>query len=138
MDLKEINIGPLIKMEVENSDIDISRICNFMKCTEQEAVDMYTQHELSTDLLLKWSKLLKYDFFRLYSQHLIFYAPQKDPVGAHIKKKSMLPSFRKNLYTSEMIRFILELIRTEKKSKKEVIEEYNIPKTTLHKWLDKY
>jgi hypothetical protein len=28
---------------------------------------MYEQQDLSTDILLKWSKLLEYDFFRLYS-----------------------------------------------------------------------
>nr|WP_083997494.1 transposase [Chryseobacterium angstadtii] len=138
MDLKEINIGQLLKIETEESGIEMGRICNFLKCTEQEVINMYAQYEISTELLLKWSKLLKYDFFRLYSQHLIFYAPQKDIVRNHTKTKSPLPRFRKNLYTSEMIKFILELIRTEKKSKKEIVEEYNIPKTTLHKWLNKY
>ncbi|NIF06154.1 helix-turn-helix domain-containing protein [Chryseobacterium sp. Tr-659] len=138
MNLKEINIGHLINMQVESSGIEMVRICNFLKCEEQEVIKMYEQSDLSADLLLKWSKLLKYDFFRLYSQHLIFYSPQKNIAENHIKENNILPSFRKSLYTSEMIKFIIELIQTEEKSIKEIIEEYNIPRTTLYRWLEKY
>ncbi|WP_316931881.1 helix-turn-helix domain-containing protein [Chryseobacterium soli] len=103
---------------------------------------MFAQENLSTDILLKWSKLLEYDFFRLYSHHLILYSPQRRRNG-NIKnekgpRKFVLPQFRKSLYTKEIIAFILELISSGEKSKKEIIEEYNIPKTTLYKWLLKY
>ena len=33
-----------------------------MKATEAEIKEMYKEEHLSTDLLLKWSKLLEYDF----------------------------------------------------------------------------
>lgn len=139
IDLRNINIGYLIKSEVEHNEIEIRRICSFLKCTEEEVKEMYIQTELSTTLLLKWSKLLEYDFFRLYSQHLILYAPQKKiTTYKKEKKKNMLPRFRKNLYTTEMIRFILEMLRTGKKTKEEIFEEYKIPKTTLYKWIEKY
>lgn len=139
IDLRNINIGYLIKSEVEHSEIEIQRICSFLKCTEQEVEEMYSQTELSTALLLKWSKLLEYDFFRLYSQHLILYAPQKKVTTYKTeKKKNILPRFRKNLYTTEMIRFILEMLRTGQKTKDEIVEEYKIPKTTLYKWIEKY
>ncbi|MBL1220195.1 transposase [Chryseobacterium sp. L7] len=139
MDLRNINIGYLIKSEVEHNEIEIQRICGFLKCTEQEVEEMYNQTELSTALLLKWSKILEYDFFRLYSQHLILYAPQKKVTTYKTeKKKNILPRFRKNLYTTEMIRFILEMLRTGQKTKDEIVEEYKIPKTTLYKWIEKY
>lgn len=49
-----------------------------------------------------------------------------------------MPQFRKNIYTKEIIYFILEIIQTGEKTKKQVIEDYNIPKTTLYKWIEKY
>lgn len=139
LDLKNIHIGNLIQTKVNSEQIEMNRICNFFHCKEKEVNEMYAQASLSTELLLKWSKLLEYDFFRLYSQHLILFSPQK---GMNTKvennSKNALPVFRKNLYTKEIIAFSLELIRSGKKTKNQIIEEYNIPKTTLYKWLEKY
>lgn len=45
--------------------------------------------------------------------------------------------FRKNIYTREVIDFILEMVEKREKTKKQIIEEYNIPKTTLYKWIEK-
>ena len=53
-------------------------------------------------------------------------------------KKSALPQFRKNIYTKEIIDFILERIENGEMTKNQVIEQYGIPKTTLYKWIDKY
>ena len=99
----------MIKERVAESGIEISRICNFFNCTEDEVIEMYQQENLPTDILLKWSKLLKYDFFRLYSQHLILYAPLSAvDEKTKVKKRSSLPQFRKNIYTKEIINFVLE------------------------------
>ncbi|MFN1215582.1 transposase [Chryseobacterium kwangjuense] len=139
INLRNINIGQLIKAEAEHSGLETMRICRFMKCNEEELQEMYKQSKISTDLLLKWCKLLEYDFFRLYSQHLILYAPQKKTaIYKAEKKKNILPGFRKNLYTTQMIRFILEMVRTGKKTKDQIVQEYKIPKTTLYKWMEKY
>lgn len=89
------------------------RICNFMKCTETEINEMYLREDLPTDILLRWSKLLEYDFFRIYSQHLILYAPPSAAIRE--SDASKLPRFRKNIYTQEMIDFILELIEKKKR-----------------------
>ena len=64
---KNIHIGQMIEKRVTESGIEISRICNFFKCNEEDINQMYLQENLSTDVLLKWSKLLEYDFFRIYS-----------------------------------------------------------------------
>ena len=137
MNLKEIHIGQMVETKVAESGIGISRICNFFKSSEEEIKKMYLQDNLPTDILLKWSKLLEYDFFRLYSQHLILYAP---PATTREKqdKPSKLPQFRKNIYTKEVIDFILEQITTKEMTKTQVIERYRIPKTTLYKWISKY
>ena len=106
---KEIHIGSLINKAVTESEIELSRICNFLNCKKEEIKEMYAQKNLSTDILLKWSKLLKYDFFRLYSQHLILYAPLSAvDEKTKVKKRSSLPQFRKNIYTKEIINFVLE------------------------------
>ena len=127
----------MVKKGVTESGIEISRICNFMKCTEEEINQMYLEENLPTDVLLKLSKLLEYDFFRLYSQHLIFYAPPSAEKGLK-NEKTQLPQFRKNIYTKEVINFILEQISIGEMTKYEVIEKYKIPKTTLYKWISKY
>lgn len=133
-------MGLLIQNKVKENRIEISRICNFLKCTEEEVLKMYEANSIDTEMLLGWSKLLEYDFFRLYSQHLILYAPPaKIDIEKSIKnQKPQLPLFRKNIYTRQLIDFILEMIDTGEKNKTQIINEYKIPKTTLYKWIDKY
>lgn len=140
INFKDIHIGFLIQLSVAENDIEIPRICNFLKCTQEEVEKMYGSKSLDTGLLLKWSKLLEYDFFRIYSQHLILFTPPGNTNynKASVQNKSRLPQFRKNIYTKEIIDFILELIETKEKTKLQIIEEYKIPKTTLYKWIDKY
>jgi hypothetical protein len=74
---KQLNIGVLVQQKVGETNIEISRICSFLKCTEEEVENMYVSKSLDSEILLRWSKLLKYDFFRIYSQHLILYSPSK-------------------------------------------------------------
>ncbi|MDM1040450.1 MULTISPECIES: transposase [Empedobacter] len=138
MNFKEIHIGKMLKIAVTESGIEMSRICNFFKCKEKEVTEMYQAKSLDTEILLKWSKLLEYDFFRIYTQHLILYAPPVKQEENENNKKSSLPQFRKNIYTKEIIDFILEQISNGKMTKNEVIERYRIPKTTLYKWISKY
>ena len=128
----------MIEKIVAESGIEISRLCNFMKFTEEEITKTYNEENLPTDVLLKWSKILEYDFFRIYTQHLILYAPPVKQEENENNKKSSLPQFRKNIYTKEIIDFILEQISNGKMTKNEVIERYRIPKTTLYKWISKY
>lgn len=139
---KDINIGLLIKQRVDELEIEPHRICNFLQCNESEMEDMLLQKDLPTDIVLRWSKLLKFDFFRVYSQHLILYSPPAKAVKVQSskqnKKSEALPEFRKNIYTFEVIHFILELIRTGEKTRHDIINDYHIPKTTLYRWLNKY
>lgn len=138
MNFKNINIGNLIFKTVQEKNINISRICKFMKCNEKTIQEMYNSSDISAENLLRWSKLLEYDFFRLYSQHLILYSPVAAMKNDSSEEKSHLPYFRKNIYTKEIINFILEQLETNQMSKKDVIDKYNIPKTTLSKWIKKY
>ena len=138
LNFKNIHIGQMIKERIAESEMETLRICNFFNCTEDEVIEMYQQENLPTDILLKWSKLLEYDFFRIYTQHLILYAPPSAKEQDSKTEKSSLPQFRKNIYTKEIITFILEQIDSGAMTKIEVMEQYKIPKTTLYKWIDKY
>ncbi|MBB6329143.1 hypothetical protein HNP24_000093 [Chryseobacterium sediminis] len=132
----DIHIGTMIRDRISECGVELSRICNFFKCREDEIEEMYSQKSFDTEILLKWSKLLQYDFFRVYSMHLILYSPPCSLSPNNTSSK--LPTFRKNVYTQEMIEFILELIENKEKTKLQIIEEYGIPKTTLFKWITKY
>lgn len=136
-DFKEIHIGECIQKLVTERKIETDRIINFFKTKdEMNILEMYQEKNLSTDILLKWSKLLEYDFFRLYSQHLILYAP---PTSSNSKQNTnILPQFRKNIYTKEIIEFLLHLYNSGEKTKQQIIDDYKIPKTTLYKWISKY
>lgn len=137
--LKEIFIGKLIKQRIEELEISEQRLSNYLKKTVDEMNEIFNSSTIDVELLLKFSKILEYDFFRLYSQHLIFYSPPSAAIeDGKNKTTKALPVFRKNIYTKEVIDFIIELITTDTKTKQQIIEEYRIPKTTLYKWLSKY
>ena len=139
MNFKDIHIDYFINQRVTENGIEISRICNFLKCTEKEISKMYQSKSLDTELLLRWSKLLEYDFFRVYSQHLILYAPiSADEKANQQNVNTSLPQFRKNIYTKEIIDFILEQIEKKEMTKNQIIKRYRIPKTTLYKWISKH
>lgn len=135
---KDIYIGECIRKRVEEMEISIPRISNFHQTTEDEIYRMYDQKSLDTEVLLKWCKLLEYDFFRIYCQHLILFAPENKFYNLPATTEVSLPKFRKNVYTKEVIDFILELVNTGQKTRIQILEEYRIPKTTLYKWMSKY
>lgn len=137
MDFKNIQIGQIIQERVLECEISTSHISKIFDIPEDEVESMYSLKSLNCQMLLRWSKLLEYDFFRMYSQHLILYAPTAI-VYHKTDKKIALQKFKKNVYTKEIIDFILEMIETGEKTKVQIIEEYRIPKTTLYKWLSKY
>lgn len=138
MNFKEINIGELIENRVTEIGLEMPRICTYLKLKEQDILKIYQTKSIDSEIILQFSKLLEYDFFRIYSQHLILYAPFVTQQNGKKEKKTSLPQFRKNIYTKEVIYFILKLIKTGKKTKLQIIKEYQIPKTTLYKWISKY
>lgn len=79
---------------------------------------MYNSECLGSTLLLKWSKLLEYDFFRIYTLHLILYAPPSKRSGKSGNKQDSKPLiFRKNIDTKKLIDFMIELIESGEKTK---------------------
>ena len=133
---KNIHIGELIKNRVLELKMDMDRLSKFFDLSEKEITNMYDTESMDSEMLLKWSKILSYDFFRIYSQHLILYSPAQGKPSDLPSEK--LPMFRKNIYTKEMIDFIVNKVESGKKTTTQIITDYNIPKTTLYKWIAKY
>ncbi|WP_282629038.1 transposase [Empedobacter sedimenti] len=129
-----IHIGEYIRQRVSEIDVSEQRLCNFLKCTNSQLEKFFDSESLETEKILQFSKILEYDFFRIYSHHLILYSPKRTGNS----QQSTLPQFRKSLYTKEIIEFILELIESKEKTIQEIQEEFKIPKTTLYKWISKY
>ncbi|MDR3058512.1 MAG: hypothetical protein LBU84_10285 [Prevotella sp.] len=73
---KYIHIGKMIQQRMKECNVSVERAAKFLKVTEEEVEKVYDKKSVNSSQLLSWSKLLKYDFFRIYSQHLILYAPQ--------------------------------------------------------------
>jgi len=134
---KEIHIGQLIYNIVNYKNIEESRIKNFFNNQDLDLNEVYKLKDVNTEDLLKWSKLLRYDLFRIYSQHLMLYA-NIESLTEKVVVNDQIPIFKKSIYTKEVILFICELINNKQKTLEQVIKEYNIPKTTLYRWLKKY
>lgn len=137
-DYRNIHIGKLIKQRMQECEVDAERAARFLDVGEDEIEPMFENKNIESSLLLRWSKLLQYDFFRIYSQHLILYSPQ-DPNKVNRKPKdSMLPVFKKNIYTYEVIMYLIGLVSEGKKTYNQLQKEYNIPATTMARWTKKY
>lgn len=137
---KNIHIGQLICNLVSVRDIDEKRIVNFFNDEFLNLEEVYASKSLDSDQLLKWSKLLGYDLFRVYSQHLLLYSAVGTSTSNNVANKTTdkIPSFKKNIYTTEIIEFIISLLVNNEKSVSEIISDYKIPKTTLYRWIKKY
>ncbi|KFF08970.1 transposase [Chryseobacterium luteum] len=136
MNLKQIHIGSLVKTKVEELRIPSGRIMNYLHCTEDEIEGMYLKESMETQKLLKWSKLLQFDFFRIYTGHLILYAPPTRMQNS-IKVQESTLTFRKSVYTEEVKMFMLDKIMTGEMTVNEIVKKYKIPRTTLYKWVKK-
>ncbi|BEV06065.1 MULTISPECIES: transposase [Chryseobacterium] len=134
---KDIHIGQFIKERANELEVSKERMCSFLK-KDEEAIDkIFESASVETDLLLRCSKLLEYDFFRIYSSHLILYAPPSAVDKVKNPKSDKIPYFRKNIYTQEIKEFIIGKIQSGEMTHNEIIQEYSIPKSTLHRWLQK-
>lgn len=138
MNYKEINIGQLLSSRMRECKIDEERILNILNIDSATLNSIFQANDINTVMLLKLSKILDYDFFRLYSQHLLLYAPCSHNSYDKQNSKSSLPIFKKQLYTKEIIDFILKKYFSKEMNKSQIMKVYNIPKSTLHRWIIKY
>jgi len=136
MNLKNIHIGQIIQSKVQEQAVKTERLTKYFDCNENEINEMYQAETIDTGLLLQWCKLLKIDFFRYFVGHLAMY----HSINVHSgNKKAERPvgEFRKNVYSKEIIDFILLQVKESKMTLTEIRQKYNIPKTTIHRWIRK-
>ncbi|MBM3404376.1 MAG: transposase [Bacteroidetes bacterium] len=142
---RKIDIGRLVLTRMEERNISLERMAERMGVGEPDLQRILANGDISCSILLRICKILEYDFFRIYSNHLILYAPPNMQIKSFGKNNheisaaaSKLPVFRKNTYTPEIIMHILEKIRSGEMTPMEIIHKYHIPKTTIYKWKRKY
>jgi len=64
----KIQIGELIKEQFLLSKMSIEEFGNLIACKRENVYDIFYRERMDTDLLYKISKILKFDFFQIYSQ----------------------------------------------------------------------
>ena len=137
---KDIHIGARIKHIAELKNLSISRACVFLNCSVLDIEQMYAQESLDSKILLKWCKLLDYNFFMFYHSHLQLYSPKSAStrISETIERKQSEDYyFRKNLYSPELIHWILCKWESGTLTAAQIIKQYHIPRTTLYRWKKK-
>ena len=59
----EIHIGKLIKTKLDESDISVVRFAKAINTTRENAYGIFKRKSIDTELLLRISKVLNYNFF---------------------------------------------------------------------------
>lgn len=67
---KQINIGEEIQKEMENQNIGATVMAKKIDTNRRRIYRILEKNSIDTDLLFKVSKVLKHDFFKLYSDKL--------------------------------------------------------------------
>lgn len=67
---EKIHIGKLIKDRFSKSELSIDEFADLIGCNRDNAYNIFRRERLHTDQLLKISKILKFDFFRVYSEYI--------------------------------------------------------------------
>ena len=138
MNVKDIHIGKHIKKVVEIRGLPVSKACLMFKLSQSQILDMYASKTLDSGILLQWCKLLDYNFFMIYNSHLQLYKPLA--ASTRLPKQKMNDSdekyvFRKNLYSPYVINWLLDKIDKKQLTPSDIITKYNIPRTTLYRWI---
>jgi len=64
----KVQIGKLIKEQFIQSKLSIDEFAGLIGCNRDNAYDIFRREHINTDQLLKISKMLNFDFFKIYSE----------------------------------------------------------------------
>ncbi|MBM3404356.1 MAG: transposase [Bacteroidetes bacterium] len=141
---KSIHIGNLISDRLEEIGMTPEMFAPKINLDMDTFEKLLSSPSIDASLLLILSKRLRYDFFRIYSNHLLLFSPPDNRFmniqekGSLQKNNNKLPEFRKNTYTPEIIMHLLQKVKNGEMLPAEIIHRYHIPKTTLYRWIRKY
>ena len=65
---ESIHIGHIIRNKLKESQITVVEFSAKLNCNRTNVYNIFNRPSIDTDLLLRISKILQYDFFKLYSQ----------------------------------------------------------------------
>ena len=65
-----MHIGKLIREQVEKQDKTVVWLAEQLSCSRTNIYKIYERFSIDTGLLLRISKVLGYNFFRLYTEKL--------------------------------------------------------------------
>lgn len=68
-----IHIGKLIRKRVEEQHLTVVWLANHLSCTRTNVYKMFERYSVDTEVLMKLSIVLDFDFFSLYSDELVEY-----------------------------------------------------------------
>jgi len=137
--VRNVHIGSIINQVIQEKDINMNEIRIKMGCSTRTLNKMLHSNTMDSLVLLKWSKVLRYDFFRLYSSHLMLHHGISNTLSKKTENVEIEGiQIRKNVYTKELIEFLVNKVRNNEMNSSQVITQYGIPKTTFYKWLQKY
>jgi hypothetical protein len=66
----KIQIGSLIKGKFLESGLTIEQFADIISCKRDNIYDIFRRERIDTEQLLKISKALNFDFFRIYSDRI--------------------------------------------------------------------
>jgi len=82
-------IGKLIKEQFLQSKISIEEFAGLIGCNKDNAYDIFRREHINTDQLLKISKILNFDFFKIYSELINNEMTMQVHITVNIPKKEM-------------------------------------------------
>jgi hypothetical protein len=137
--VRNVNIGLIINEVIKIKKVKLYQFASNLGVSRTELNKYLKSESIDTMILLKISKILRYDFFRLYSSHLMLHHGISNNLNRN-KQEFIIQgiNIRKNVYTKEMVSFLILKVRSNEMKANEVIKRYGIPKTTFYKWLQKY
>lgn len=65
-----LEIGAIIKAKLRENNRSVVWLAEQLECSRTNIYKMFNKHAINTNELLKISKALNFDFFRLYSEYL--------------------------------------------------------------------
>lgn len=68
-----IHIGKLIRKRVKEQHLTVVWLANQLSCTRTNVYKMFERYSIDTEVLMKLSIVLDFDFFSLYSGELVEY-----------------------------------------------------------------
>lgn len=66
-----IHIGRLIKQKIEERNLTVVWLARHLSCSRTNIYKIFEKYSIDTEVLMKLSTILEFDFFSFYSDELV-------------------------------------------------------------------